>query len=133
MSLQWKVSHLDHMVICVSEGVVTLGDFQEYLAALKKENALPFRKIFIATEGRSGMSVDDRKKLAVLLTNFLETEGLGPFAVVAGVKRNSELAEVFKSLSTVRRPMRLFPDIHAARKWLGTRSTVRSGKSGEQS
>jgi hypothetical protein len=124
MSLQWKVSHLDHMVICVSEDVVTLGDFQEYLAALKKENALPFRKIFIATEGRSGMSGDDRKELAILLTNFLETEGLGPFAVVGGVKRNNELAEVFKSLATVRRPMRLFPDIHAAREWLETRSAI---------
>lgn len=133
MSLQWKVSHLDHMVICVSEGVVTLADFQEYLAALKKQKALPFRKIFIATEGRSGMSDDDRKKLAVLLTTFLETEGLGPFAVVAGVKRNNELVAVFKSLATVRRPMRLFPDIHVARKWLDTRSTVQSGKSGGES
>lgn len=112
------------MVICVSEGVVTLGDFQEYLAALKKENALPFPKIFIATEGRSGMSDDDRKELAVLLTNFLEMEGLGPFAVVAGSQRNSELAEAFKSLASVKRPMRLFPDIHAARKWLSTRQTA---------
>lgn len=125
MSLQWKVSHLDRMVICVSEGIVTLKDFQVYLAALKKEKALPFPKIFIATDGRSGMSDEDRKKLAVLLTEFLEMDGLGPFAVVAGAKRNAGLAAIFKSLATIRRPMRLFPDIHAARKWLGTRSTVK--------
>ena len=124
MSLQWKVSHLDHMVICVSEGIVTLQDFQEYLAALKQENALAFRKIFIATEGTSGMSSEDRVELAALLTRFLEIDGLGPFAVVAGAERNDGLATIFKSLATVRRPMRLFPDIHAARKWLSTRSTA---------
>ena len=118
MPLQWKVSRLDRMVICVSEGVVTLEDFQSYLAGLKAEKALPFPKIFIATEGRSGMSSDDRKKLTALLTSFLEMDGLGPFAVVAGARRNGELAGVFKSLATVKRPMRLFADIHAARKWL---------------
>lgn len=124
MSLQWKVSHLDHMVICVSEGVVTLKDFQEYLAALKREKALSFPKIFIATHGKSGMSDGDRSKLAVLLTEFLEMDGLGPFAVVAGSQRNDDMATVFKSLATVRRPMRLFPDIHAAREWLSARSTT---------
>ena len=124
MSLQWKVSHLDHMVICVSEGVVTLKDFQEYLAALKREKALPFPKIFVATQGKSGMSDGDRSKLAVLLTEFLEMDGLGPFAVVAGSQRNDDMATVFKSLATVRRPMRLFPDIHAAREWLSARSTT---------
>ena len=121
MSLQWKVSHLDCMVICVSEGVVTLKDFQEYLAALKKEKALPFRKIFVATHGRSGLAYGDRQKLAALLTSFLEIDGLGPFAVVAGSQGNEELAAVFMSLATVRRPMRLFPNIHAARKWLDAR------------
>lgn len=124
MSLQWKVSHLDRMVICVSDGVVTLKDFQEYLAALKREKALPFPKIFVATQGTSGMSDAERVKLAGLLSNFLEIDGLGPFAVVAGSKRNDGLAAVFKSLATVRRPMRLFPDIHAARKWLSTRTTA---------
>ncbi len=124
MSLQWKVSHLDHMVICVSEGIVTLQDFQEYLAALKQEKALSFPKIFIATDGISGMSGEDRVELAALLTSFLEIDGLGPFAVVAGAERNDGLATIFKSLATVRRPMRLFPDIHAARKWLSTRSTT---------
>jgi hypothetical protein len=123
MPLQWKVSRLDRMVICVSEGVVTLEDFQNYLAALKEEKALAFPKIFIATAGRSGMSSDDRKQLTALLTSFLEMDGLGPFAVVAGSHRNGALAGVFKSLATVKRPMRLFTDIHAARKWLGTRST----------
>jgi hypothetical protein len=123
MSLLWEVFHLDHMVICVSEGIVTLEDFREYLAALQQEKALAFRKIFIATEGRSGMSDADRVELAALLTSYLGMEGLGPFAVVAGAERNDGLAAVFKSLATVRRPMRLFPDIHSARKWLSTRST----------
>ena len=123
MPLQWKVSHLDHMVICVSEGAVTLKDFQEYLAALKQEKGLPFPKIFVATHGQSGMGEGDRRKLVALLTSFLEIDGLGPFAVVAGSQRNYGLISVFRSLATVKRPMRLFPDIHAARKWLNTRSS----------
>lgn len=124
MSLQWKVSPLERMVVCVSEGIVTLDDFREYLAALKREKALPFSKIFVATQGKSGMSDGDRVKLEALLTSFLEIDGLGPFAVVAGSRRNDGLAAVFRSLATVRRPMRLFPDIHAARKWLSTRSAA---------
>jgi hypothetical protein len=122
MPLQWKVSHLDRMVICVSEGAVTLKDFQESLAALKKEKALAFPKIFVATQGQSGMGEGDRRKLVTLLTGFLEIDGLGPFAVVAGSQRNYGLTSVFRSLATVKRPMRLFADIHAARKWLDGRS-----------
>ncbi|MDP3161717.1 MAG: hypothetical protein Q8N31_17010 [Reyranella sp.] len=121
MPLLWKVSHLDRMVICVSEDVVTLEDFRGYLAALKKERALSFPKIFVATHGQSGLGPGDRQKLAALLTSFLEIDGLGPFAVVAGSQRNDELAAVFMSLAAVRRPMRVFPDIHAARKWLDSR------------
>ena len=43
MSLQWKVSHLDHMVICVSEGIVTLQDFQEYLVEFAQGKSERFR------------------------------------------------------------------------------------------
>ncbi len=110
------------MVICVSDGVVALEGFRDYLAAPKKEKALPFPKIFVPTQGKSGMSDADRHELAVLLTSFLEIDRLGPFAVVAGSERNDGLAAVFRSLASVRRPMPMFPNIHAARKWLGTRS-----------
>lgn len=122
MPLQWKVSHLDRMVICVSEGVVTLEDFRGYLAALREEKALSFPKIFVATHGQSGLADGKTQKLAALLTSFLEIDGLGPFAVVAGSQRNDGLAAVFQSLAAVKRPMRVFPDIHAARKWLDGRS-----------
>lgn len=66
----------------------------------------------------SGMSRDNLKQLTALLTSFLEMDGLGPFGVVAGSYRNGELAGGFKSFATVKRPMRLFADIHAARRWL---------------
>lgn len=123
MPLQWKVSHLDHMVICVSEGAVTLKDFQEYLAALKQEKGAALSQDIRCDPRPVRNGQGDRRKLVALLTSFLEIDGLGPFAVVAGSQRNYGLISVFRSLATVKRPMRLFPDIHAARKWLNTRSS----------
>ena len=125
MPLQSRVSRIDRLVICVSEGIVTLEDFRRCLADLEKAGALSYAKIFDATHGTSGLSDADRAALAALLGERHKASGLGPFAIVAGSDRNTGLAQLFRTLATVARPMRLFADIHAARKWLNTRSRIR--------
>jgi hypothetical protein len=106
------------MVVGVSQGVVTLKDIAGFLDAVVQAGAQPYPKLFDALDGASGLSDADLK---VLSTRLFALPGpakpLGPFAVVARSDR-SELARVLRPFALIKRPMRVFRDIHGARKWL---------------
>lgn len=76
------------MVIGVSEGVVTLKDIGGFLDAVVRAGAQPYPKLFDATDGVSGLSEADLKILSA------------------------------RPFSLIKRPMKIFRDIHSARKWL---------------
>jgi len=112
-----KISHLDQMVVGVSYGVVTLGDIGEFLDAVVKARAQRYRKLFDAIEGRSGLSDTDLQMLTARLHKQPKPRPLGPFAIVARPDRE-ELARVLRPFASLERPMRMFRDIHSARRWL---------------
>lgn len=117
MPISLQISHLDRMVLGFSEGVVTLRDIAEYLDAVVKARAQPYRKLFDATHGTSGLSDVDLKVLATRLHRVPVPTRLGPFAVVAGSDRN-DLVRILRPFASIDRPMRLFKNIQSARKWL---------------
>ena len=52
MPLRWTISPLEHIVVCVFEGVVTLADIAAYFAALEAAGASHYRKILDAMHGQ---------------------------------------------------------------------------------
>ena len=121
MPLSWKIAPLEQMVVCTSAGVVTLSDMLGYFKALDAARAFPYQKIFIATAGASGLSPDDVRIVARELHSRRETGHFGEVAVVTGAVRNNALADIFRMLSHVERPLRLCATIHEARQWLANR------------
>ena len=109
------------MVVCTAEGTVTLSDMLAYFRALDQAGAFPLQKIFIATAGASGLSREDIGVLANELKSRRKTSPFGEVAVVAGASRNAQLADIFRMLSQVDRPLFLCATIHDARRWLATR------------
>ncbi len=111
------------MVVGVCEGVVTLQDIAGFLDAVVQAGAQPYPKLFDALYGVSGLSEADLKALSArLFAPPGPAKRLGPFAVARSDR--SELARVLRPFSLMKRPMRVFRDIHSARRWLGYQPIV---------
>lgn len=121
MPLSWKIAPLEQMVVCTSEGIVTLPDMLAYFRALDQARAFPYQKIFIATAGISVLSQDDIGIVAKELQSRRRTGRFGEVAVVAGASYNNALADIVRMLSRVDRPLHVCATIHDARQWLARR------------
>jgi hypothetical protein len=118
MPIYVTVYHLDKTIIGKTEGDVTLADIERYLDDIVKARAVPYRKIFDATSGTSRLTPEDVDVLRTKLAEFTRTRSFGPFAVVTGGNREGRMANICQTASAADRPMRVFSDIHSARRWL---------------
>jgi hypothetical protein len=121
MPLSWKIAPLERMVVCTAEGSVGLPDILGYFRALDQAAAFPYQKIFIATAGFSELSQEDLGVVASELRSRRKRGRFGEIAVVAGASRNNALADIFRMLSQVDRPLFICATIHDARRWLARR------------
>jgi hypothetical protein len=124
MPIRLQISHLERMVVGVSEGTVTLRDIGDFLDGIVKAGARPYRKLFDASEGISGLSEADLKALATRLHRPPKPDGLGPFAIVARQGDRSDLVRVLRPFASLDRPMRVFANIRSARGWLENQALV---------
>jgi len=119
MPIYVTVYHLDKTIIGKTEGEVTLADIEGYLDDIVKAKAVKYRKIFDATSGASVLSPQDVETLRAKLADFThKRRDVGPFAVITGGNREGRLANICQTATTADRPMRVFADIHSARRWL---------------
>jgi len=123
MPLTCQIYHLDRLVIGVSDGAVTLKDIGDFIDKVVQEGAQPYRKIFDARRGTSGLDPDDLKMLSHRLRTRPKVRPLGPFAVIAGNDRDA-LVEILKPFAALKRPMRLFKDMPSARRWIDHQKIV---------
>jgi len=118
MPLRWKIAPLEHMVVCVAEGVVTVDDLMAYFAALEAAGASYYRKILDATLGESGLSEADLAKLVAYARSLGFSGTPGPMAVVTGSTGKDTFAASVRAMLRPGRRMRTFRTIHEARRWL---------------
>jgi hypothetical protein len=123
MPLTCQIYHLDRLVIGVSDGTVTLKDIGDFIDKVVQEGAQPYRKIFDARRGTSGLGPDDLTALSHRLRTRPKARPLGPFAVIAGNDRDA-LVEILKPFAALKRPMRLFKDMPSARRWIDHQKIV---------
>ena len=123
MPITCRILHLERLVVGVSDGVIVLKDITDFIDRVLKERALPYRKLFDARRGTSGLSDADLKVLSNRMNPHPNPKGLGPFAIVARTDR-SELGAVLRPFATIDRPMRIFKDMPSARRWIDHQKTV---------
>lgn len=128
MPLSWKIAPLERMVVCTAEGTVGLPDMLAYFRALDEARAFPYQKIFIATAGVSELSQEDLRVVTKELRSRRKDGPFGEIAVVAGTSRNKALADIFRMLSQVDRPLFICATIHDARQWLARRRASMPGR-----
>jgi hypothetical protein len=117
--------HLDRTMVGRTEGDITLADLMGYLDDVEKAKAVGYAKIFDCSVGQSSLLPDERAVFASRLAAYHAKYGkqAGPFAVVAGVDVTSRLADLNALVPPAdTRPVQIFADIYAARRWLAEQS-----------
>ena len=122
MPVQWTVSHPARLVIAVAKGDLHRHDIETYLDDVARANALAYRKIFDMTEAAPQLSDDDMMLLGARIRAYLALGPLGPLAIVAASDKSFRQARMFVALAEAERPVKIFRELHLARRWLDEQS-----------
>lgn len=119
MPMRWEVSHPQRLVRVVAEGVCTVKEMEDHFDALVVDDAMPYAKLFDATQAEPHYSNQEAMMLAARLAAYTETFDAGPLAVFGESEFVRWAYERFVGLSPSRRPVALFKTEAEARTWLG--------------
>jgi len=122
MPIQWTISRPTRLVVAVAKGALTRKDIEGYLDALVVADVMLYRKIFDMTQAEPSLSDADMMELGARIRAYATTGDMGPLAIVAATPQAVERASLFAALSEARRPIRIFQELHQARKWLDSES-----------
>jgi hypothetical protein len=112
------IDHDRRMLTAVCGGNVTLHDIEAYLDAVVVAGSMPYRKLFDGTHGELDMTDKEMMLLGARIRAYAGEGPLGALAIVAVSDRNHGLARLFGALAGADRPIRIFRDLRAARRWL---------------
>ena len=117
-----KVDHEARLLLTTAEGDISKTEFEEYLYATVSENTGPYRKLFDGRFATTHMAPQDVFDFGVWMKARQDIEKSGPLAIVMGPEHYDLVSRVLGMLATANRPMCLFEDLAAARKWLESKS-----------
>lgn len=120
MALEWKISHPDRMVEAAARGHLELQDVERYFDDVMVSGALPYRKLFDASQASSFITDGDMMMLGARMSAYAKLGPLGPLAIVAPSPGLRQRARLFATLAPADRPLKIFNSVEAARKWLAT-------------
>ena len=118
MAVTWKISHPERLVNALGGGTIVLQDIERYLDDVVVSDALPYAKIFDMGTAAWGLSDTDMLVLGARIRAYPALAAFGPIAIVAASDVLNAHAQMFATLADVQRPLRIFRDVEAARKWL---------------
>ena len=123
MPVQWTISHPTRLVIAVAKDNLRLQDIESYLDGVVAAGALSYRKIFDTTGASVQLSEDDLMALGARIRAYIPMGRIGPLAIVAATERSYGQARMFMALAEADRPIKIFRELHAARRWLDEQTT----------
>jgi hypothetical protein len=118
MPLRWEISHPDRLVVVIGTGDVGLKDVEIYLDDVVTAGAMPYAKIFDATDLIPKHYDHDIMMLAARISAYTGTLKGGPLAFVSTNSATRETIERYLNLSEADRPVAIFKTIGEARAWI---------------
>ena len=106
------------MLTAVCEGDVTLRDIEGYLDAVVVAGTMPYRKLFDGTRADSAMTDEEMMALGARIRAYHGSGKMGPLAIAVVTEHTHGLARLFGALAAADRPIKIFRDLRAARRWL---------------
>jgi len=116
--IEWTISESRRLVSAGVVGRALPEHFDAYLSAITAAGAMPYRKLF-RVGGPDAIDPKDIPALAALVVKYGRGSGkVGPLAIVVGSRESNLLADWFKSLASLERPVRIFQQDGTAMAWL---------------
>lgn len=116
--IEWSISQDQRVVRATVIARATPAHFEAYLQAVNAAGAAAYRKLFaILADGH--VAAQDVPAFAALVVKHARgVARVGPVAIVVATQESNALADWFKSLATVERPVRVFSAEATAIAWL---------------
>jgi hypothetical protein len=126
MPVTWTISVPNRLVIAVCKAPVTRKDVEDYLDAVVVAGALPYRKIFDLGGAKLEHTDEDMMALGARIQAYAQQYGepMGPLAIVAASDEAFEQARMFTALAEATRPIKIFRELHLARRWLDEQPAI---------
>jgi hypothetical protein len=124
MPVHWTISHSSRLVVAVAKDDVKIEDIEQYFAGVTAEGAMAYRKIFEITANPMALSDQQLQALGQRIMLYAQHGQVGPLALVAGSDASYVQAQAFAEAAKARRPLRIFRELHTARRWLDAQDTV---------
>jgi hypothetical protein len=118
MPIRWTISHDQRFVSVKTEGLVTLKDIEAYLDALVVADAMPYAKLFDASDIDPQGSDHDVLMLGARMSAYAKTLPGGPLAFVVTTQIAREFVDRYLNLASAPRPVNIFRTAQEARRWL---------------
>lgn len=118
MPIHVRISHHDRLVIAVCHGAITAEELLNAVRESIEQGALHYRKIIDVAAANSDADMERLKQLLVLARNSPQAAQRGPLAFVVDGKRGDTVRELAAVTEDGERPIRVFTNLHEARKWL---------------
>ena len=116
--IEWTISHERRLVSAIVIARATPEHFAAYLGAVDRAGAVAYRKLF-SIVGDAHVAAQDVPAFAAhAVKQARGVSRVGPVAIVVATQESNALAEWFKSLATVERPVRVFQREATAMAWL---------------
>ena len=124
MPVHWTISHPQRLVVAVAKEPVTVADIEQYFAGRHRRTAAwRIAKIFEITHTPMAISEENLKALGQRVMFYAQHGQIGPVAIVAASDESYAQAQIFANAATVKRPLQIFRELHAARQWLDAQAT----------
>lgn len=119
MPLKWTIDADQRLVTVVANGEVTRAQFDKLLDTLRDvAGSNSYRRLFDGRHGHTLMAPEDLMALGVRMRAEHHKGPMGALAAVVPSEHAEVIARVLGMLATTKRPMRVFRDIGAARRWI---------------
>lgn len=120
MPIHWTISHPDRLVTAVCEGAVDRTHVEDFLDSIVVGNVMPYGKIFDLAEADWRLNDADMMTLGARVQAYAKVAAhpMGPLAIVAVSEEHYGHARMFDALGEARRPLKIFRNLAAARRWL---------------
>jgi hypothetical protein len=104
--------------MAVAKDEVTVADIEKYFAGVTAAGGMSYRKIFEITHTPKALSEENLKALGQRVVYYAQHGQVGPVAIVATTQESYAQAQTFAAAAQVNRPLMIFRELHAARRWL---------------
>ncbi len=119
MPLRWEISHADKLIVIIGTGDVTLKDVEVYLDDIVTAGAMPYAKIFDATDVIPKHNDHDIMMLGARISAYTGTLKGGPLAFVSTSQVTRNTIDRYINLSAkAERPAAVFATRKQARAWI---------------